>query len=290
MIRLGLDAAQKDAAVTAYCRAHGIRRVYVFGPALHRFACTAPDHEHVDWPDVIRYVFYYRLLKDIDAHALLVFNEILQTQDRHALTYNCLRSYARQTPHVLAFSTLPLIDTADDAMILLDLVTRDRYRRVPFDTSLFAGHVSGPGLVPSICAQTVMVDDATHAKYATEREARFSELGARDPHTVPRDLHMLGGRARLDAVPADRAVVMRNRRLAKRRPIATFDDDALPDAPYVLADVPHRFLDLAMFVARTRPAGIEVIVTDLKVDQWYLARVADWTRRIADVCASILPT
>ena len=80
--------------------------------------------------------------------------------------------------------------------------------------------------------------EATRHKYVQERERLFAELGARDPHTLPRNLYLLGGRDKADWIAGQRLLaqpalfgepaapvqyVARNKRLGNGC-VVTYDD------------------------------------------------------------------
>ena len=293
MICLGYSTTERLAAVAAYRAAHDIRRVFVIAPA--QFPLAVPDAEAVAYNDVIMYTTYYRLLQEIDATTLIVLHECLRTQNRYDLAYNCIRNYLNQTSHQLVFQTLPQIDTADDFMILFDFDTRSRWKRRPFDPALIREHgqVCVRALPLSFGRIDVPTSAATKRRYERERERRFAELGARDPHTLPRNLHLVGGRDKLAWIETraaggqmalfgaepPRRYVARNQRLGRRDDIDTYEMATAERAPYTLIDCPHRFLDYCDFVTRTRQAHADVLVADLKVDNWYYDRLAGWGER-----------
>lgn len=294
MICIGHSTDEKLAAVAAYRAAHDIRRTFVIAPA--QFPLAVPDADAVAYTDVIMYVTYYRLLQEIDTSTLLVIHECLRTQNRYDLTYNCIRNYLNQTSHQLVFQTLPQIDTHEDFMILFDFDTRSRWKRRPFDAALVRdqAQVQVCEMPVSFGRIDVPTGAATKERYEREREQRFAELGARDPNTIPRNLHLLGGRDKaawieaqsvvqpslLDAArPAARRYVARNRRLS-RADIDTYETATAERAPYTVVDCPHRFIDWCDFVARTGQAHADVLAADLKVDHWYYDRLAAWGERV----------
>lgn len=301
MIYLGLDDAEKNAEIARYCAEHDVHKVFVFSADRLRGA-VAPGPpregltvEHIEWAEIQMYRTYYRLIQEIDGGALLVFNESLRTQARHDLTYNCLRNFTRQTGHQLIFSTLPLIDTAEDFMILFDLDTRSQWRKTPFDAALVRRESQPRGSVPAVELHPIDVatDDKTRAAYAAEKRKLIDNIGHRDPHTIPRNLYLMGGRAKLAHVTAQPAAATtttylgRNQRL--RVPgLVTYAEPSFPAPPYTIFELPHDFGDLADFLTLARQPRLDVLVADLKVDRWYLERFTAWTRRIADVGAALL--
>lgn len=298
-IYLGYPVTEKQQIVADYRAAHAIGKVVVIAP--ERFPLAVPDADQVNYADVIMYVTFYRLLQEIDRDTLVVLHECLRTQNRYDLAYNCIRNYLNRTPHVLVFQTLPQIDAAEDFMVLFDWATGSRWKRRHFDPELIRSeaqvHVQEwPVAFSRIAVPTSL---ATRVKYEQERERLFAKLGARDPHTLPRNLYLLGGRDKyawlnaydddqpgLFADPDDqRQYVARNKRLGNGR-IVTYDD-VQPGAVYTVLEFPHRFIDWCDFVTYTGQAASDVLVAELRVDQWYWERYTAWGARIHDTYASL---
>jgi hypothetical protein len=293
MIGIGYTEAEKRAEIARYQAEHGICQTIVI--SADDFRLELPGAETVPYSQVIMYVTFYRLLQTITPDTLLVLNECLRTQNRYELAYNCIRNYLNMTEHQLIFQQLPQIDTQEDFMILFDWDTRSRWKRRPFDAELVLSEarLSIRPLPVRFEAVYVPTSEATKARYAKEREKLFGELGKRDPHTIPRNLYLLGGndkRAYIDsqALPlfgqAERYVA-RNKRLGRDN-VVTYDD-AQPGTTYTIVELPHRFIDFSDFIQRTGQTHNRVLVADLKIDQWYFTRYHEWAERIHDTYASL---
>lgn len=298
MIALGLTPAERADLIADVMRERGLRRVFAFMP--ERFALPGwsridePVREldgapgrYIDWPKVIFYTYYYPLLQTITSDSLVVVHEGLRTQNRHDLAYNCLRNYLNLTPHVLVLQTLPIIAEPIDAMILIDWVTRSKWKREPFAPHMLDEvQVVGRALRPTFEALPVTVDTKTRAAYEATKAKLLAELrsdGDRDPHNLPRQLALIGGRARKAAI-GDAPYLARNARLGGD--VATFADVA--DArPRALLELPHNFIQYADALAVTRQEHARVAVTDLKVDGWYFDRYTAWAGRVADAATAL---
>lgn len=298
MIYLGYATPDKQAIIAGYQAAHAINKTVVI--AQEQFPLLVEGADQVGYADVIMYVTFYRLLQEIDANTLVVLHEVLRTQNRYDLTYNCIRNYLNQTPHVLVFQTLPLIDTQEDFMILFDFATQSRWKRRSFDAGLILDNAQ-------VAVQPWPVDfrridvptsAATQRRYEQEREKLFAELGAKDPHTLPRNLYLLGGKDKLawierrqpslfdaGSASAPQRYVARNKRLGNGK-IVTYDD-AQPGEVYTVLELPHRFIDFCDFLVTTGQAASDVLVADLKVDRWYFDRYTAWKERIHATYASL---
>jgi len=282
VIRIGLGNDKKSELVRKVA-SDGVTRVVVIGPQRYAFDLGI-EAQWVDWPEVIQYRFYYRLLQEIDAYTLVVLNECLRTQNRHDLTYNCIRNFLQQTKRQVIFQRLPIIDTLDDLSILVDFDTRSRWKRESFrpewltDLDIHVTDVS-PSLKPTVAEAT-----ASHRKaYETAREEAFAKLGHGDPHTLPRTLHVAAGKARLPAVQKNKLYVARNGRVK----LPNFTTYEHATEPRVVFDFCHRFIDFSAFLATTGQRAVECVVSDLPVDQWYLKRYTDWARRVSDACSAL---
>lgn len=301
MIYLGLDDAAKDALVTRYCEEHEIRKVYVLSPARFRPAWTAermtdPATQgdgrsglYIDWPDLIEYRYYYKLLQEVDRTTLLVVNECLRTQNRNDLTYNCIRNYLNQTPHVLIFQYLPAIDTVEDFMVLFDFATKSRWKREKFRRDMLAEAQIHVAPVPiEIAPVRVRVDDKIRAAYAKEKATLLAAVRGdpdKDPHLIPRNLLLVSGKAKLGTVDPARRYVGRNNRF-KLPNLETYRDAAGP-GERVVFELPHNFIEMTDFLAVARQHRVEAIVADTKAEDWYFRRFQEWAERVRDVQAAL---
>lgn len=301
MIHIGLDDAAKGEIIARYREEHGIKKIYVLSPA--RFApsraaehMTDPatqgdgrDGLYLDWPNLIQYRYYYKLLQEIDRSTLVVVNECLRTQNRHDLTYNCIRNYLNQTPHVLVFQYLPIIDTIDDFMVLFDFATQSRWKREAFRADLLSEAKIQVATAPlSIEPVRVPVDDKIRAAYAKEKAALLADVRSdpdKDPHQIPRNLLLVSGKAKLPHVDHGRRYVGRNNRF-KLPNLETYREAAGPEERVVL-ELPHNFIDMADLLTVSRQHRLEALVADTKAEDWYLRRFQDWTRRVNDAAATL---
>lgn len=297
VIGLGYTDADKRASIASYCAANGIRRTVVISADAFPLALEGADH--VPYSEVIMYRTFYRLLQEIDGSTLVVVNECLRNQNRYDLAYNCIRNFLNQTPHALVFQQLPQIDTQEDFMILFDFATQSRWKRLHFDPELVAANVQVDVRPLPLGFRRIDVPTRpeTVRKYEAEKARLMAELGPRDPHTLPRNLYLLGGKdklAWLDAQAAPglfgqgRAVncVARNSRLG-RAGIVPYGDVTAADAPYTVMELPHAFADWCDFVRRTGQAQADVLCAALKVDGWYFQRYTEWSERVYATYASL---
>ena len=281
MIRLGFLPNEKAASIASYAADHDIKKIVICSPKKFEFDISSVQVQvqWVDWPEIIMYRTFYPLLQEIDARTLVVVNECLRTQDRYDLTYNCIRHYLNQAGHVQVFQWLPCIDTMQDFMTLFDFATGSRWKRTAWD-------IDPPEPVPMEIIERTPVITAIEAKttgtlraqYQAERDKLLGSLGAKDPHTLPRNLLMVGAKARAASAPPFTALLGRNTKTGA----APYKADAYPDTPYTVLELPHAFGDLADVSSLSGQTNFNVLACDLKADRWYIERYAQWAQRIAD--------
>jgi hypothetical protein len=287
MIYLGLKNTGKASVITEYCRNHGITKTVLLSPEKFVFHLPVKPAESVDWPEIIMYRTFYRLLREIDPDTLVIVNECLRTRNRHDLTYNCIRHYLNQAGHVLVFQWLPMIDSLEDFMILFDFATGSRWKRERFDGDLLSEtSLKTIRRDPVIHPVEMETDAATKAKYIREKKKLIDNIGIRDPHTIPRNLHLLGGKAKLCRLWPEQWYVGRNNRF-KLGNMQTYKESVYPHGRYTVFEWPHNFIDFADFLYLSGQEEVWALVSDLRVDQWYLKRYRQWARRIHDCYASL---
>ena len=291
MILLGLTPEEKRRAILDYAQRHEIQHIVMLAPA--KFAFPAPVTETVDWPEIIMYRTFYRLLQEIGPQSLVVVNECLRTQNRYDLTYNCIRHFLNQAGHQLIFQWLPLIETLEDFMILFDFDTGSRWKRERFDPDLLAEcTLQMTQRPPQLSAIPCPTDAKLRTDYQREKQKLLDGIGNKDPHTIPRNLYLMSGKARMQRIDAFAGwSIGRNNRFKMERwrtyKEATYPEATYPEAPYTVFEFPHNFIDFADFMALSQQTELPVLVADLPVDQWYMTRYQQWAQRIEDGYASL---
>jgi hypothetical protein len=290
MIFLGeLDG--KDDIIKAYCEANHIERVVILTPPQFRFAHALAATETVEWADIIRYEFFYRLLREIDDETLVVVNECLQTQNRYDLTYNCIRHYLQKTKHQIVFQYAPLIDSKEDFMILFDFDTQSRWKRLGLrDAPLDESDIRMSRRSFKFNSIPVSVDDATKRSYSAKKRALFDGLGLRDPHTIPRNLYLFGSKIKA-AFAAANGYSGRNF-IGRSKPrmlphFYTWKKTPEKAKDFMIFEFPHRFLDFLHFAFASRQRAFDVLTAELPVEFWYFQRYSDWSKRIDDLYSDL---
>lgn len=287
MIRLGYSDLEKSQLVNTYCATHGVAKVVALSPKRFRvpFENTSPV-EHIEYAEIIQYKHFYRLLQTIDHSTLVVVNECLRTQNRHDLTYNCIRHFLNQTKHQIVFQYLPIIGDASDFMTLVDFDTRSKWKREKFRPDMLEeSDIGGHNRAPNIAPISITTDERTKKAYEKEKRKLIDGIGLKDPHTIPRNLHLLGGKAKLAETDTDTHYVGRNNRF-KISHLTTYKE-VKEGNPQTVFEFCHNFIDFSDFLTVTRQTTVSALVTDLKVDQWYLNRFTDWAERTNQVFSQI---
>lgn len=281
MIHLGASRTDKPSIIREFLDSRGLTKCKIIGP--NEFSFPSP-YELIDWSQIIKYKTFYRLLQEIDSDTLIVVNECLRTTNRSDLTYNCLRHYLANTRHVIVFQWLPILESIQDVMILVDLATQSRWKgcglanadisNVPFSIT---------DRTPQWTARLRPASEDLQRLYAQSRKKQFDNLGS-DLHSIPRTLHLLGGKERVELVPPSEPVVARNARLKLANCITYGTVDS---KHRVVVDFPHSVKDMADFLAHAEQTKVACVVTDLKVDQWYLRRYESWSKEISGAYSEI---
>jgi len=287
VIALGLTDVEKGARVISYVRANDIRKVVVLSPFRFRPSFELPcEVEHIEWTEIIKYKFFYRLLQEINNDTLLVVNECLRTQDRSDLTYNCIRHFLNQTKNQFVFQYLPIIDSIDDFMILFDFDSRSRWKREAF-RNVFPRECKIEINRVNVSWREVRVETnaVTAATYAREKRRLVDNIGLRDPNVIPRNLYLISGKEKAKHINPGSKYVGRNNRFGLDN-MCTYRDIS-GTGQYVVFELCHNFIDFIDFMSVSRQAEIPVMVSDLKVDRWYYERYQAWGKRLADAYSAL---
>lgn len=284
MIRVGLNLREKQEVLDRYLEEHKIRKVFVlyFKKLRPEFRIDI-DHEYIEWDEIILYRFFYRLLEEIDDSCLIVVDELMRTQNRSELTYNCAHHYLNQTEHKIIFEYFPFIEGQDDFMILLDFENKGRYKGHGFTFEHFDGvDIKFKHNPVDFVVTTVPVNELQKAEYEEEKERLFDELGNKHPDTIPRNLHVYVGKWKKQHIQRDKKYLARNARF-KLDNIKTYRE--LPTDERILVDFPVRRLELNDYLKRSGAKRIEFLTTGLSVDEYYENSLKSWLDRVGEFIA-----
>lgn len=281
MICIGYPKAVKALMVERFALERNTKRTVILSPKAYDFAL---DAEHVEYAEIIQYKHYYRLIQTIDNDTLVVVNECLRTQNRYDLTYNCIRNFLNQTRNVLVFQTFPLIDTIEDFMTLFDWDTQSRWKRERFSVDLLheATVQVFNNCPPWVRPSYVETSQKTKAEYAKQKRALIDGIGLKDPHTIPRTLHMIAGKEKAAYASNTTPLVGRNNRF-KLANLRTYEE--VDDTRRVIFEFCHNFINFSDWLALSGYRSVAALVSDLKVDEWYLQRFSQWCERVKDAQA-----
>lgn len=280
MIVLGLLPHQKEKEILSFLP-DGAKKVFILSPKKFFFSLALDTpHEWIEWNDIIQYATFYRLLQEIDNQTVVVINECLRMQNRNDLTFNCIRHFLSQTKHQLVLQYLPVISTRDDFMTLFDFDTKSQWKREKFSAELICqAAVKIHPVELSLNAIYSEADSDTKAKYLKQKDALFDRIGTKDPHTIPRNLYLIGGKTRLNSLGENLRIIARNTRI-KFPGLQTYKDTELTNAPYAIMEFPHDHINFSDFLYLAEQSEFDVAVSDLNVDLWYFERYQTWIREI----------
>jgi hypothetical protein len=171
-------------------------------------------------------------------------------------------------------------------MILFDLDTDSRWKSYKFNSKLILNETSVHVInnAPRFNFVQLPRRDWVVHKYELLKSELFKNLGARDPHTIPRALYNVGS--------ADKSTFIRknyngtryvSRNIQVDEKIDTYNT-LKPGISYNIMEFQHRFIDMTYYFYTTKITKCDVLVSDLKVDHWYKGRYAEWSNRIGELC------
>ena len=282
---LGQNNIEKNDIIIRFCKENNIRKVFILSPKQYYFECSFENHEFIEYENIIMYVYFYRLLQKINNDTLIVINECLRTQNRYDLTYNCIRNFLNQTHHQLIFQYFPFIETINDFFTLFDFDTRSKWKGQT-DTGLLKNSIIHVKQIDIKFNQiNIETDSRTKTKYIKEKERLIENIGLKDPHTIPRNLYLISGKTKLALIDKSKQYIGRNNRFSLNN-IRTYKELRY-HGEHTVFELCHNFINFIDFLSLSRQTNIDVLVSDLKVDQWYFYRYQNWISNMGEVYAKI---
>lgn len=279
MIYLGRTHAQKQAIISEVC--DDAHHAVIFHGAKtaepYDVACTV---EYRGWGDVIMYKHFYRLLEEITPTTAIILDEIMRTQNRNDLTYNCLLHYIRKAGRCTVFQYFPIIDDIENFCILADMESCGRSRGRSFDA---IGDVAVDMVRRDyqIIEVPVTITDADRQFYRVKKEEVFSQT-IKDPESLPRQVALVAGNIKAKAIDADRVYVARNARF-KAENIMVYG--AAPPRAIILDPPVNAITMHDHLTGGEETPTIRYMNTGLPVDVYYIGfyrGIAESMRRVYD--------
>ncbi len=285
-IFIGLSDDEKLTTVLNYRINHDVEHVIHFRGFG---SLNIPDSEVIEYEKLTEFFNFHRLINEISKTTLLVIDECLISQSSNTTTYNTLRHYLRQTDHQLIFNYVPQINTADDFMILFDFDTKSKwvYRKFDIDLIHSNSQVYCKSVIPEFEFIKLPYDKLISQRYNIMRDKLFKSIDLKDPHTIPRSLYIVGNIDKMEYIKKfkrDELYVSRLKRPYKNVKSYLYLE---PLTTYHIAEFQHRFIDTVKFFQHTKQSTCKVLVSDLKVDYWYMNRYSEWRGRIEETCTSL---
>lgn len=253
-------------------------------------SCGKPDIDGVDfvpYNECDEFVYYYRLLREIGDDTVLVIDECLQNSNRYDLKYNCIRLYIQQTENVFIFNWLPVVSNREDFMILFDFDTRSQWKRYKFDEDLIGKcGLSVVNRFDGVSKVDILVGESVRKRYESKKKSLFDGLGSKDPHTLPRNLHVWGNSKKSYASNRPEQVFFARNQRFKLDNVFSINDKSA-NVGGVFLDIPHKNNDICNYLRRTRSSRIEFVCRDLPVDEWYFGRLESFNKEVQCAYASL---
>jgi hypothetical protein len=285
MICLGYTDTLKDKTITDFCENNNIKKVFVLSPERYYFKCLFKNTEFIEYADIIRYIYYYRLLQEIDNSVLVVVNECLQTKNRNDLTYNCIRNFLNQTDKQIIFNYVPIIESVTDFFILFDFDTRSKWKRETDFELLQHSTINTQIIDIKFNEISIQTTNKVKAEYQKTKEKLIQNIGLKDPHTIPRNLYLISGKTKVQCLDKSKYYIGRNNRFALDN-IETYNAYTYKRR-YIIFEFCHNYIDFCNFIAKSDQIEYDVLVTDLKVDRWYFERYLSWSNVLKECYATI---
>lgn len=290
LIAIGMNTDQKKEIIRKYLSLHkDVKHIVYF--RQDKMGALAIEADGVDvekrtWSDAIMYRYFYPLLEKIDDRCLIIYDEMMRTQKRNDLTYNCCHKYSNQTKHIIVFNYFPMIEDKDDFMILIDLAYPDIYRGRACDTDFL--QMDGVTVVPRMVEITSehvyqhgKVPEDINSAYQEEKENLFDSLDdGKDPDTVVRALHVWCGthcKKELSKHITER-MLARNARFKNQNVIKWTDNEP---AGYIL-DFPVRRLQFTDYIRNSGVERLTFLTSGLTADKYYFNDYQQWLERLGN--------
>ena len=270
-----------------YLQEHEIKKIYCF--YFKKFKPdfsfpNMPEIEYIEYADIIEYIFFYRLLEEIDDKSLIIMNECMRTQKRSDLTYNCAHHYLNQTPHKIVFEFFPIIAQKEDFMILLDMINKGKYKGKGFDYLYLKDEdVLMKPFHIKFETTLVPITAADREAYEKRKEMLFDNLGQKDPDTIPRDLQLFVGGLKKKSVEPGKVYVARNKRL-KLDNVFAYNDIKEPGS-HIIIDMHYRRLNFNDYLKTSQNKSLQYLFTPLPVDDVIIQDFTKWKARVSAIYA-----
>jgi hypothetical protein len=270
MIRIGFDYEQKQKCIEAYLSMHKIEKVYIF-----YFQKFKPEFqvdceiEYVEFTDLIEYNPFYRLVTEINKNSLVIVDEFMRTQNRHELTYNCVRNCTTSC-NTIIFEYFPIIDDIQNIQILIDFDTRNRYKGQSFK-SYFLDEIDIKSINRFPVLEIINIDITKEIlkKYEDKKNYLFDNLGKKHPDTIITNLELYIGNFKKPYILENKNYVSRNDRFKKSN-VSTFKNTT--EKNLTMIDYPIRQIELNDYIKASQSDKLTFISSQTKTDLYYITQ------------------
>ena len=285
MIRVGFNHEEKQRIINEYMDGQEINKVFCFYSKKFKYEYDVPcEIEYIEYSDIEMYKYFYRLLEEIDNKSLIIIDECMRTQNRSELIYNCAHHYLNQCECKIIFEYLPIIDSVEDFMILLDFENKTKYK----GKSFVERFLKEEDIVIKPHHYYLDISNIGHNEteaefYEMKKETLFNELGNKKPETVPNNLQLIAGDFKKKVIEGGCYYVARNRRFKKSN-VATYDT-VEEGVYYIILDFHYRRLNMNDFLKKTKITDVTYVSTDLSIDKVLIQYFNEWIEKLEGLYA-----
>lgn len=284
MIYLGFNNEEKTEIINNQINNNDYDRIYFI--THEKFNLDIDNVEVVTYKDIIKYAYYYRIIENTTQKTLIILNELLRDKNRNNLTFNCVRTFLNNTNNILVFNYLPIIETRNDFCSLFDFSTQNRFKYSKFDELDFSE-------TEIICKPKRLlfnflvyeIDMFAQESYTEYKDKLFSSFDKKDTDIIPRDLQIFASKFKEKAIVPNKKYMLRNKRIKKDN-IYTYRDCVEPDE-YIIFDIPFNNLDFCDFLYFSNQMKIDIITTELAVDNFFKNKLINFKTELDYVYSKI---
>lgn len=180
-----IGECDKSKIILDYIENKEISKIYIIGEPIE-IDTTIPI-EVAPWSKIEYYVWYYKLIQEINQSVLVILNEVLLKQNRSDLKYNCIRNYIKQTKHRLVFNYYPIIKNREDFMILYDMITDNPFLKEKYKYQTHFENVEIHNFIFDLHVEEITLPSKVEEEYEIEKEKVIGEV-KKDADIIPRRL------------------------------------------------------------------------------------------------------
>lgn len=246
------------------------------------------EYEVITFKELIQYAYYYRIIEETTKDVMIIINEPLFTSNRSDLTYNCIRIFLNSTKHILTFSYLPILNTAEDFAILLDFDTRSLYKGTKLnDFPIIEANINAIKYDFGFEFNVVETSEEDKLEYNIIRDKIIKQVDKKgqNPDVIPRNIQLSCAKFKKDHLTDYHSWLFRNDRYSLQnsstfRNIRKFKE-------HIIFDIPFNNSDLVKFIRQTGQTKITFLISDLPIEQFFKDKMLNFLKELNYVYTKI---